>query len=537
MATDVVTNSDRFNNFFMELESRKSLLTTMTQLYKTLTDHFSSLEQSLSEKSQALESQIEAFDAQTKETLESLESRDKAIPERESAAAARIEEQRKAAISEIEGEASGGGERSLSEVLRIYCRRMDAKGLVRFMLSKRKESSALRGEIASAVEEAVDAMRLVLDALEEFVGLKVEAKAGMADRRWACGLLIQVVVPLGESSGTVATSVRERAAGVMEKWKGLLQSAESGAAGAGAGEVTMFLQMVVGFGLKEKMEEEYLRKLVVDFATRRDMAKIAVALGFGDKIKDIIDELVKTGKEIEAVYFVHESGLKEQFPPVSLLKACLRNCRKNASNISKKGNYSSAAVEEANNTELNTTKAIIKCVEDHKLESEFPFSIESLKKRVAQMEKAKADKKKSAASTSKGSKRAHGGGGRGSGPLSFRPPKAGRFSNSSPSFRSGNPPPSHQAAAIRFSAPYNYAAHGMYEGPATASYAPGYAGAHAQAPAAIPQQYPVPSQDYGATGARVAGSYGGPGSYATQTNYGTYDYGGAAGAGYSSYTQ
>lgn len=55
---------------------------------------------------------------------------------------------------------------------------------------------------------------------------------------------------------------------------------------------------------------------------------------------DIINELIKNGKEVEAVYFASESGLTEQFPPVSLLKSSLQN----ANSISKKVNFSSAAV-------------------------------------------------------------------------------------------------------------------------------------------------------------------------------------------------
>ncbi|XWS72009.1 hypothetical protein CRYUN_Cryun02cG0003900 [Craigia yunnanensis] len=95
----------------------------------------------------------------------------------------------------------------------------------------------------------------------------------------------------------------------------------------------MFLQTVVGFELKERFEEGFLRKLVVDFVSQRDMAKLAAALVFGDKMGDIIDELVKNGKEIEAVYFATETGLTKRFSPVSLLKSNLRNSKKNATTI------------------------------------------------------------------------------------------------------------------------------------------------------------------------------------------------------------
>jgi hypothetical protein len=59
---------------------------------------------------------------------------------------------------------------------------------------------------------------------------------------------------------------------------------------------------------------------------------------------DIIDELVKSGKEIEAVYFASEAGLTERFSPVSLIKLYLKNSKKNASTILKNGNNSMAAI-------------------------------------------------------------------------------------------------------------------------------------------------------------------------------------------------
>lgn len=58
---------------------------------------------------------------------------------------------------------------------------------------------------------------------------------------------------------------------------------------------------------------------------------------------DLIDELVKNGKEVEAVYFASESGLTERFQPASLLKSYLRNSKKNTAEILKKGNHSAGA--------------------------------------------------------------------------------------------------------------------------------------------------------------------------------------------------
>lgn len=67
---------------------------------------------------------------------------------------------------------------------------------------------------------------------------------------------------------------------------------------------------------------------------------------------DIIDELVKSGKEIEAVYFASEAGLTERFSPVSLIKLYLKNSKKNASTILKNGNNSMATIVCVTSTHL-----------------------------------------------------------------------------------------------------------------------------------------------------------------------------------------
>lgn len=47
---------------------------------------------------------------------------------------------------------------------------------------------------------------------------------------------------------------------------------------------------------------------------------------------------------------------------------------------------------DVNEKELTALKAIIRCIEDHKLEEQFP--VDPLQKQVMEIEKAKADKKR-----------------------------------------------------------------------------------------------------------------------------------------------
>lgn len=137
--------------------------------------------------------------------------------------------------------------------------------------------------------------------------------------------------------------------------------------------------------------------------------------------------------------------------------------------------------------ELNAIRSIIKCVEYYKLISK--FNIDGLKKRVVNIEKAKAERKKTAATTKSQTKRARAASG---GTPSFRPSKAGRTAGV------GAYASSYQLPPARLS--YNYPIQGgIYDGSAP----PPYGAAHTRSPGTMRQQY-----------------YGGP----SAANYSGYDY-------------
>lgn len=281
MATDLSTNTDRVAKFFDDLEAQKAILSSCTQLYTALTSHFTSLQDSLAQKSKSLESKHISLDSTSQQTLQSLCDRENSIPQRELAAVALVNDRKQAALAEFEKSAKV---MELSELLKSFSRKMDSSGLLKFIISKRKESMSLRAEISRAISESVDAPRLVLDAVEELLAQKME-KVGVTDKRWACGMLVQAIFPEGKDGKKAAAgpefarSVVERARGILEKWKEQMVDADTGPA-----EAVMFLQLVVGFGMSSKFDSGFLKKLVLKFASRRDMAKLAPALGFGDKM-------------------------------------------------------------------------------------------------------------------------------------------------------------------------------------------------------------------------------------------------------------
>ncbi|CAL5440409.1 unnamed protein product [Camellia sinensis] len=101
------------------------------------------------------------------------------------------------------------------------------------------------------------------------------------------------------------------------------------------------------------------------------------------------------GQQVDAVHFTFEVGLEGKFPPVPLLKAFLNDAKKAVDSILEDPNNSDRAAHLAARKEQSALRAVIKCVEEYKLEAEFPSK--NLRKRLDQLEKSKTEKKKPAA--------------------------------------------------------------------------------------------------------------------------------------------
>lgn len=188
--------------------------------------------------------------------------------------------------------------------------------------------------------------------------------------------------------------------------------------------------------------------------------------------------------------------------------------------------------DEANNFEISYIRSIVRCVEDHKLEAEFP--VDSLKKRVSVLEKAKADKKKGSAANPKPSnKRTHGSGGppRSSGAHPPRPAKIRKFPSPYPSSYGQREAisPAPLSPVSRYLRPYSLSGQAAYDPGLTApTYGPRFGATSVPVADHITQQG---QQHYGVPGA--GGSVPTPGpqvgsSYGLQTMqsaYGAYNHG------------
>ncbi|GAB2217628.1 hypothetical protein Droror1_Dr00000830 [Drosera rotundifolia] len=478
---------------FEEFSRQATLMNSCTRLWKELCDHYASLEQDLIAKSESLRSKIQSLDDHTERSLKLLEKREGTIEGSVQIAVSSAEKSTKAAIKVFEG----GEEEAVEEVdddeglllkLKSFCVRMDHEGFWRFVTVRKKELDVLRAKIPIALENCIDPPRFVLESISEVFPVDKRGKSERVnDLGWACVLILESLIPvvvdpvIGKERLLVTPRVREHANEIAETWKNSLEE-RGGIENVKTPDVHTFLQHLVTFGIVRKDDVSLYRKLVVGSAWRKQMPKLAVSLGLGDEMSDMIEELISRGQQVDAVHFTHEVGLVDKFPTVPLLKAFLKDAKKAAAAITEDPNNTGRSAYLATRKEQSALKAVIKCIEEYKLEAQFPA--ENLKKRLEQLEKTKTDKKRPAAAPANKRTRASN-----NGPMP--PAKAGRLTNAYVSSFPAPPPfvrsPSHMQYPAGV-APY------AYDRPAVPAIYGSRSPSYVYSPEAVPS--PLPAGSY-----------------------------------------
>ncbi|GJN10157.1 hypothetical protein PR202_ga28226 [Eleusine coracana subsp. coracana] len=358
---------------FAELERQQQLLATCTRLYQQLQDHFGSLERGLAARSDALRARRRAFDARTHRALDALHQREASIDGSVARALDHVDSLSAAAAAAAAGGGSKGDAASdaeaagLAESLRALCARMDSAAFLGFVVARRKEADALRAEMPPALKLCVDPAKFVMDAVADVFPVDRREAKSPADLAWACVLILEAAVPaLADPDPKISAAGR---------WcRGPRGSARGGWPGSGrrprSGRA----------GWKRPSRP-----------TRTPSCSTW---------PHIIEELIAKRQQLDAVNFAYEAGLQEKFPPVPLLKSYLEDSKKTSSTNSDDSSTRAANQGNVNKKEQSALRAVIKCVEDRKLEAEFP--LEDLRKQLEELEKAKTEKKKAASSPSSG---------------------------------------------------------------------------------------------------------------------------------------
>lgn len=286
--------------------------------------------------------------------------------------------------------------------LKLFCEQMDANGLLNYVVENKKQMSVMREEISVALESATDPARLVLDSLAGFypanetTQLKDKISAALEGKRTSCILILEAMASLLARADPGADHLlnpetKQQAKAIAGEWRPKLANADNDAANRNSLEAEAYLQLISTFRIASEFDEEELCKLILAVAQHRLAPELCRSIGLTHKVPAVVELLINNGQQIAAVHFVHFFQLQETFPLVPLLKTYLKNRRRN-SQVTGNLREIATAKDDANAQELAALKNVIKCIEEYKLESEYP--LDTLQKRVYQLEKSKVEKKR-----------------------------------------------------------------------------------------------------------------------------------------------
>ncbi|XP_044985298.1 FRIGIDA-like protein 4a isoform X2 [Hordeum vulgare subsp. vulgare] len=492
--------ADAIRDGFAELERQQELLASCTRLYQQLTEHFGSLERGIKSRSDSLRARRRVVELRASRRLDALRRRERSIEASVSLALSRLDALAKSPAPKRDREDGDAppppSSDDIADGLAALCAAMDPAGFLAFVVERRKEVDALRAQLPAALQRCVDPARFAMDAVSEVFPVDRRAVRSPTDLAWACVLILEAVVPaladpdpeIGAARPMVPQAARDRARAMAAEWKEAAER-KGGVEGAKPPDAHAFLQHVATFAVAEKEDRELYKRIVLSFSWRRQMPRLALTLGLEDDMEDIIEELITKGQQLDAVNFAYEAGLLEKFSPVPLLKTYLEDSKKI---------YCAPDNVNANKKEQSALRAVIKCVEDHKLEAEFP--LEDLRKRLEELEMAKTEKKKAASSCSSGgpaSKRIKGSAG---GAMS--PSKAGRLGDNTGAPSSPATATSSSTTTAFIGSPASHVSYGTgspysYDRPAGHALYCGQSPPAMREPYAYPPAMPVPNVGLG----------------------------------------
>ncbi|KAJ4714781.1 FRIGIDA-like protein [Melia azedarach] len=433
---------EQLSKVFLELEARKNASEDKVH-WKVIEEHFRNLETMLKTKSEELEAKEKEYEEKESRTCALLAEREAAVASKEQDFIDRVQKLKDAAVAAIADARANYKPTSLDPVdgrdnhdikvssslgdtespddfprersendkcvdvkprpeLTQFCEQMDAKGLLNFTVENKKNLNAIREELSVALESATEPAHLVLDLLEGFYPPDEtnqpldEKDAALQGMRKSCIMFIEAMAALlarvdPGADHLLNPETKQQAKAIADKWKPKLTSAGTDAANANSLEAEAFLQLLATFRIASEFDEDELCKLVL-VVPARQAPELCRSLGLSHKVPGIIETLVNSGKQIDAVHLIHTFQLTESFPPVPLLKTYLKDLRRNSQGKAGNSGGATGTQNDANAQELAALKAVISCVEEYKLEANYP--LDPLQKRVAQLERSKSDKKR-----------------------------------------------------------------------------------------------------------------------------------------------
>ncbi|CAK9152191.1 unnamed protein product [Ilex paraguariensis] len=248
----------------------------------------------------------------------------------------------------------------------FLCTTMDRKG---------EELDSMWNDVPASIRHASDPAKLVLDALQCCYYSKLKR-----NNKFVMTSFVNLLEQLMRISPGIMPQVKESAMKFSVDWRAELDGPRMFPM-----EVLGFLQLLATYKLAAYFDANDLLDLLDAVHQQKQTTNLFQVLGLADKIPSFIHNLIGKGRRLQAIRYIYAFQLVDIFPPVPLLQSHLIYSEQLAKKKCEEGHNSPVAQYRATNNEITALRAVIKCILDHGLESE--YSVENLKARIAQLER------------------------------------------------------------------------------------------------------------------------------------------------------
>ncbi|XP_050256007.1 protein FRIGIDA [Quercus robur] len=299
------------------------------------------------------------------------------------------EEKEAAQGGEGEGEEEVPSSRGTKSEVEYLCEMMCSRSLRKYIVSNMSDEAKLREEVPAALKFAPKPAKLVLDCIGRFYlqGSKAYTKnSPMIPARQASLLILEFF--LLSDCESLNEKEKDEAHSAALAWRKRLVT-EGGLSRATPIDATGLLLFIASFGIPSRFSNQDLRDLIllttqnISTALRRSPLLLA-------RIPDIIEEMMKNGRSVEAVDIAYTFGVEEKFHPQTILTSFLRKS-KEAWKRTRAVAHGSMVLKEANEKQLAALKSVIRCLEDHKIDPTKLLPGWRIKENIINLEKEISD--------------------------------------------------------------------------------------------------------------------------------------------------
>ncbi|XP_075098241.1 uncharacterized protein LOC107825057 [Nicotiana tabacum] len=261
---------------------------------------------------------------------------------------------------------------------------MDGKTLQIFLNEQANKLDSLSDDVFRSLQLSRSPAQLVLDAMEGFYPphlMSGDTEFEGSVVKQTCILLLEQLIRV---SPKIQPIVRRRARKLAREWKGKMRAMTGDQL-----EILGFLYLLASYGLVSSFDADELMSLLTVVAEHNKSMELCRLLGFTKKIPCFIQNLIAKQNHLEAVEYAYAFELTDHFQPIPILKDYLKQVMQISECVCNGETCSVKEKNEAIEQSVASIRAVIRCIMDHELQSEYPPA--QLEECIESLTRQKAD--------------------------------------------------------------------------------------------------------------------------------------------------